>query len=100
MDAARQREIASKGGQSVPNEKRSFSQNRQLAAEAGRKGGQASHGGRSKAGTARASARSAAARQREPQRAMDETGTPASGPSVSETDVAHDDDGSRAGATH
>jgi hypothetical protein len=31
---------------------------------------------------------------------MDETGTPASGPSVSETDVAHDDDGSRAGATH
>ncbi|MDE2338546.1 MAG: stress-induced protein, partial [Gammaproteobacteria bacterium] len=32
-----------KGGQSVPDEKRSFSQNRQLAAEAGRKGGQASH---------------------------------------------------------
>ena len=32
-----------KGGQSVPDEKRSFSQNRRLAAEAGRKGGQASH---------------------------------------------------------
>ena len=39
MDAAKQREIASKGGQSVPPEKRSFSQNPQLAAEAGRKGG-------------------------------------------------------------
>jgi general stress protein YciG len=40
MDAAKQRAIASKGGQSVPNEKRSFSQNRELAAQAGRKGGQ------------------------------------------------------------
>ena len=40
MDAEKQRAIASKGGQSVPNEKRSFSQNRSLAAEAGRKGGQ------------------------------------------------------------
>lgn len=36
-----------KGGQSVPDEKRSFSQNPSLAAEAGRKGGQASHGGSS-----------------------------------------------------
>jgi general stress protein YciG len=34
-----------KGGQSVPDEKRSFSQNPGLAAEAGRKGGQASHHG-------------------------------------------------------
>ena len=34
-----------KGGQSVPDEKRSFSQHPELAAEAGRKGGQASHGG-------------------------------------------------------
>lgn len=42
MDAARQREIASKGGKSVPAEKRSFSQDRELASEAGRKGGQAS----------------------------------------------------------
>src|ERR1700684_3880394 len=40
MDAEKQRAIASKGGQSVPNEKRSFSQNRELAGEAGRKGGQ------------------------------------------------------------
>lgn len=39
MDREKQRAIASKGGRSVPNEKRSFSQNRQLAAEAGRKGG-------------------------------------------------------------
>lgn len=46
MDRDRQREIAAEGGRSVPNEKRSFSQNRQLAAEAGRKGGQASHAGR------------------------------------------------------
>jgi general stress protein YciG len=45
MDAAKQREIASKGGQSVPAAKRSFSQDRRLAAEAGRKGGQSSHGG-------------------------------------------------------
>jgi general stress protein YciG len=40
MDAEKQRAIASRGGQSVPQEKRSFSQNRALAAEAGRKGGQ------------------------------------------------------------
>ncbi len=42
MDAERQRQIASKGGRSVPAEKRSFSQDRELASEAGRKGGQAS----------------------------------------------------------
>ena len=46
MDAARQREIASKGGQSVPQEKRSLSQDRERAAQAGRKGGQNSRGGR------------------------------------------------------
>lgn len=43
MDPDRQREIARKGGASVPAEKRSFSQNRQLATEAGRKGGETSH---------------------------------------------------------
>ena len=43
MDANKQREIARKGGRSVPNEKRSFSQNHQLASEAGRKGGKSSH---------------------------------------------------------
>jgi len=41
MDRAKQRAIASKGGQGVPPEKRSFSRNRQLAADAGRKGGEA-----------------------------------------------------------
>ncbi|ACB96661.1 general stress protein [Beijerinckia indica] len=46
MDAEKQREIARKGGRSVPNEKRSFSQNHQLASEAGRKGGQSAHGHR------------------------------------------------------
>lgn len=46
MDGDRQREIASKGGKSVPAEKRSFSQDRELASEAGRKGGQASGGTR------------------------------------------------------
>lgn len=51
MDAAKQREIASKGGQSVPAAKRSFSQDRRLAAEAGRKGGQSSHGGGRKQGS-------------------------------------------------
>lgn len=49
MDPQRQREIARKGGASVPSEKRSFSQDRSLAAEAGRKGGEASHGGRKRA---------------------------------------------------
>lgn len=42
MTEDRQREIASKGGRSVPAEKRSFSQDRGLASQAGRKGGQAS----------------------------------------------------------
>ena len=45
MDKTRQLEIARKGGASVPHEKRSFSQDRDLAANAGRKGGEASHGG-------------------------------------------------------
>jgi hypothetical protein len=40
MDPERQRAIASKGGQSVPKDKRSFALNKNLAAEAGRKGGQ------------------------------------------------------------
>ena len=40
MDREKQLAIARKGGESVPNEKRSFSQNPRLAAEAGRKGGQ------------------------------------------------------------
>ena len=39
MDAEKQRAIARTGGESVPREKRSFSQNTALAAEAGRKGG-------------------------------------------------------------
>ena len=46
MDPEKQRAIASKGGSSVPPEKRPFSQSHQLAAEAGRKGGEQSHGGR------------------------------------------------------
>jgi general stress protein YciG len=40
MDPEKQRAIARKGGTSVPKEKRSFSLNKALAAEAGRKGGQ------------------------------------------------------------
>ena len=50
MDPARQREIARKGGESVPNEKRSFSQDPELAANAGRKGGEASQGARRRTG--------------------------------------------------
>ena len=46
MDREKQREIARKGGRSVPNEKRSFSQNHQLASDAGRKGGNSSNGRR------------------------------------------------------
>lgn len=49
MDRDKLRAIASKGGQSVPPEKRSFSQDRTLAAEAGRKGGERSHGSRAHA---------------------------------------------------
>ncbi|WP_246389418.1 general stress protein [Microvirga mediterraneensis] len=45
MDPERQREIASRGGKSVPADKRSFSQNRDLASAAGRKGGQSSRDG-------------------------------------------------------
>lgn len=45
MSIEKRREIASKGGSSVPNHLRSFSQNRELATKAGRKGGQTSHGG-------------------------------------------------------
>lgn len=46
MDRDKQREIARKGGRSVPNDKRSFSQDHKLASEAGRKGGHSSHGRR------------------------------------------------------
>jgi general stress protein YciG len=41
MDHDKQRAIARKGGANVPNEKRSFAQDRSLASEAGRKGGRA-----------------------------------------------------------
>ena len=47
ISVEKRREIASKGGKSVPAEKRSFSQNRNLATEAGRKGGSTSHKGHS-----------------------------------------------------
>jgi general stress protein YciG len=48
MDKDEQREIAKKGGESVPDEKRSFSQDRELASEAGKKGGESrgNQGGR------------------------------------------------------
>jgi general stress protein YciG len=39
MTPEKRREIASKGGKSVPAEKRSFAQNTDLAAKAGQKGG-------------------------------------------------------------
>lgn len=41
MDPEKRREIARKGGSSVPKEKRSFSLNPKLASDAGRKGGMA-----------------------------------------------------------
>ena len=44
MDEDTQRDIASRGGQSVPDEERSFSKDRELASEAGKKGGQARGG--------------------------------------------------------
>jgi hypothetical protein len=45
MNPERLREIARKGGASVPSAKRSFAKDRDLAAQAGRKGGEASRGG-------------------------------------------------------
>lgn len=45
MNPERRREIARKGGASVPGEKRSFAKDRDLAASAGRKGGESSRGG-------------------------------------------------------
>lgn len=39
LTPAKRAEMASKGGKSVPSDKRSFSQNRALAKDAGRKGG-------------------------------------------------------------
>ena len=45
MNPERRREIARKGGARVPSEKRSFAKDRDLAAPAGRKGGEASRGG-------------------------------------------------------
>ena len=44
MDIEKRRAIASMGGKSVPSDKRSFSVNRHLATEAGRKGGAAADG--------------------------------------------------------
>ena len=41
LSADRIREIASKGGSSVPSEKRAFSRDKDLAITAGRKGGEA-----------------------------------------------------------
>ena len=45
MNPERRRESARKGGASVPGEKRSFAKDRDLAASAGRKGGESSRGG-------------------------------------------------------
>jgi general stress protein YciG len=50
MDEEKRRAIARKGGAAVPPEKRSFSRDRTLAADAGRKGGEASAGGGRKRG--------------------------------------------------
>jgi general stress protein YciG len=46
MDPDKRRAIAARGGHSVPAEKRPFSRDHRLAAEAGRKGGENSHGNR------------------------------------------------------
>jgi uncharacterized protein len=45
MDEEKQREIARKGRKNVPDEKRSFAQDRERASEAGRKGGESRSGG-------------------------------------------------------
>lgn len=45
MDDGKQRDLAAKGGRSVPREKRSFARDPGLAAEAGRRGGGHAHSG-------------------------------------------------------
>ena len=45
MTAERRKEIARLGGKSVPRDSRSFARDPDLAATAGRKGGEASRGG-------------------------------------------------------
>ena len=45
MDPEKRRLIAASGGAAVPNHKRSFSRDRELAASAGQKGGEKSAGG-------------------------------------------------------
>jgi general stress protein YciG len=49
MDPDKRREIARKGGQSVPADRRSFATQKGLAASAGAKGGAASRGKKSDA---------------------------------------------------
>lgn len=46
MDPAKQREIARRGGASIPRHRRSFSQDPELARRAGKKGGLSRGGGR------------------------------------------------------
>lgn len=48
MSPEKRREIAQRGGAAVPSEKRSYFKNRDLAAEAGRKGGEVSGANRKK----------------------------------------------------
>lgn len=48
MDPERRREIARKGGASVPADKRSYFKNRDLAASSGAKGGSASRAPKTK----------------------------------------------------
>lgn len=43
MTPERRKEVAALGGRAVPDEKRSFAQNRDLAREAGRQGGTQTH---------------------------------------------------------
>lgn len=50
MDPETQRRIASMGGKAVPADQRSFRKDRQLASEAGRRGGQAT-GARTRSAT-------------------------------------------------
>jgi uncharacterized protein len=56
MDSSKQREISSKGGQSVRPEDRSFAKDRELAVKAGRKGGENSRRGRRPSATTSAEA--------------------------------------------
>jgi general stress protein YciG len=91
----KQREIAKKGGESVPAEKRSFSRDPNLASEAGRKGGEqsGSRGGQQNGQRQEGSAEAGRAKDRNAQ----DSGRPESNPRGGSGNFAENREASEAG---